>query len=81
MNVRYTKKQYTDSTDVCPYFVLFHLYLEPLLTTYVKLFPANLLHKAMLKACRRLIIVACDKKERRREREKERITYLNRLLP
>ena len=61
------------------YFVLFHLYLELLLTTYVKLFPANLLHKAMLKACRRPIIVACDKKERKeregeRERERERET-------
>ena len=54
------------------YFVLFHLYLEPLLTTYVKLFPANLLHKAMLKACRRPIIVACDKKEKEEGEERER---------
>lgn len=58
------------------HFVLFHLCRESLLTTYVKLFPANLLHKAMLKACRRPIIVTHDE-EREIEREREEESHIS----
>lgn len=62
-NMKYTRGSGTNVRIVSS--ALFHLRRQLLLTMCIKLFPANLLHKAVSKACRRPIIVARDEEEKR----------------